>query len=176
MCRFTVVVTDRPGGMAEMLAIIAENGGSIKEVFFRLKNSFRTFRFNMIEFCWLHSFTKSPWSAQSKVDPIIMRLWFMKNSKKDSRKIWLGIQSRQSTMVTKIELLLKRVCHFYRENLKTASILFIYRVLTFCLKIYKTSYLYPVMPFYLFIELFCKNWLRLLSKSNYDRNFFHNFS
>ena len=32
MCRFTVVVTDRPGGMAEMLAIIAENGGSIKEV------------------------------------------------------------------------------------------------------------------------------------------------
>ena len=33
MCRFTVVVTDRPGGMAEMLAIIAENGGSIKEVF-----------------------------------------------------------------------------------------------------------------------------------------------
>ena len=37
MCRFTVVVTDRPGGMAEMLAIIAENGGSIKEVFFRIK-------------------------------------------------------------------------------------------------------------------------------------------
>merc|ERR1711892_48943 len=32
MCRFTVVVTDRPGGMAEMLALIAENGGSIKEV------------------------------------------------------------------------------------------------------------------------------------------------
>jgi len=32
ICRFTVVVSDRPGGMAEMLSIIADNGGSIKEV------------------------------------------------------------------------------------------------------------------------------------------------
>ena len=51
MCRFTVVVTDRPGGMAEMLAIIAENGGSIKEVFHLVKVLINTFRSNMIEFC-----------------------------------------------------------------------------------------------------------------------------
>jgi len=32
ICRFTVTVSDRPGGMAEMLQIVAEHGGSIKEV------------------------------------------------------------------------------------------------------------------------------------------------
>jgi len=32
ICRFTVTVSDRPGGMAEMLQIVAQHGGSIKEV------------------------------------------------------------------------------------------------------------------------------------------------